>query len=86
MIMSRLIIALAIVLVLVLVIVLYRGELFARKNRFASGSGPYSMQLYDSPRYYPFYEGREYTKWDRDGRCATYCRASGDGGCAVVCR
>ncbi len=58
-----------------------------RAHPWAGGRGPYGLQLYDSPRYYPYYEARDYLDaWNRDGRCAAYCAASEDGGCAVACR
>lgn len=58
-----------------------------RRGEWVGGRGPYNLQLYDSPRYYPFYEGKDYmASWDKAGRCSAYCRASNDGGCAVVCR
>jgi hypothetical protein len=58
-----------------------------RRGEWVGGRGPYHQQLYDSPRYYPYYEGKDYmASWDKAGRCSAYCRASDDGGCAVVCR
>jgi hypothetical protein len=58
-----------------------------RRGEWVGGRGPYNLQLYDSPRYYPFYEGKDYmASWDNAGRCSAYCRASDDGGCAVTCR
>ena len=58
-----------------------------RQGEWDGGRGPYNLQLYDAPYFYPYYESRDYmAAWDNEGRCATYCRASGDGGCAVVCR
>ena len=59
----------------------------SRRGTWVGGRGPYNLQLYDSPRYYPSYEGKDYTaSWDEAGRCSAYCRASDDGGCAVACR
>lgn len=58
-----------------------------RQGDWVGGRGPYNLQLYDSPRYYPFYEAKDYmSAWDKAGRCSAYCRASDDGGCAVSCR
>lgn len=58
-----------------------------RRGDWVGGRGPYNLQLYDSPRYYPYYEAKDYmSAWDKAGRCSAYCRASDDGGCAVVCR
>ena len=55
-----------------------------KKSPFRGGEGPYGMELYDSPYYYPYYQSRDYTEaWDLNGRCSAYCR--GDG-CAVECR
>ena len=58
-----------------------------RRGDWVGGRGPYNLQLYDNPYYYPYYETRDYADaWDRNGRCAVYCSASGDGGCTVTCR
>ena len=58
-----------------------------RGSGWVGGRGPYNLQLYDSPRYYPYYESRDYANaWDTSGRCSVSCSASEDGGCAVVCR
>ena len=40
------------------------------KSNFVSG--PYNLQLYDFPYFYPFYIGRNVTDWDGDKRCASY--------------
>ena len=58
-----------------------------RRGEWSGGRGPYNLQLYDSPHYYPYYESKDVMNaWDGDGRCVSYCRASDDGGCAVACR
>ena len=58
-----------------------------RELRSRVGRGPYNLQLYDSPFYYPYYKARDLmAAWDRSGRCVAYCSASEDGGCAVACR
>lgn len=58
-----------------------------RRGDWVGGRGPYNLQLYDSPYFYPYYEARDYMDaWDKDARCSAYCSASEDGGCAVVCR
>jgi hypothetical protein len=58
-----------------------------RRGEWRGGGGPYNLQLYDSPRYYPYYEGRDYAAaWDHAGRCSVFCSASEDGGCALSCR
>jgi hypothetical protein len=44
--------------------------------------GPYNIGLYDSPRYYPFYQARNWLTWDPDRRCVAYCRG---GGCTLSC-
>lgn len=44
---------------------------------------PYGLGLYDSPRYYPHYQSRDWAEWDADGRCITTCR---DDGCVQVCQ
>ena len=58
-----------------------------QRDKWVGGQGPYNLQLYDAPQYYPYYESRDVMgTWDNEGRCVSYCRASDDGGCAVVCR
>lgn len=58
-----------------------------RRGQWEGSRGPYGLTLYDNAHYYPYYESRDYLNaWDRNGRCAAYCSASEDGGCAVVCR
>lgn len=53
----------------------------------SSCGGSSNLQRYDSPHLYPYYESCGVVGGlDTSGRCATYCRASGDGGCAVACR
>ena len=48
------------------------------------GAGPYNLQLYDSPHFYPFYQGRDWRNaWDVHGRCSANCRKDG---CTLVCR
>jgi hypothetical protein len=58
-----------------------------RRGEWVGGRGPYNLQLYDRPYYYPYYEAKDYmSAWDNTGRCVAYCSASEDGGCAVSCR
>lgn len=76
-----------IIVLLILITATFVAKRRAGIEPFAPDSanrGPYNIGLYDSPYYYPFYQGREYTAaWDGGGQCVTYCRADG---CTVVCR
>lgn len=54
-----------------------------------AGGGPCGENLYDAPRIYSCLQNASrgvLGRWNSEGRCAAYCRASEDGGCAVVCR
>lgn len=63
------------------------GDRPIRRGEWVGGRGPYNLQLYDAPHYYPYYESRDYmAAWDNTGRCAAFCSASEDGGCTVSCR
>ena len=89
----KVILAILVILVVFIILLIAGARIGASlshiKTTFAGtrwdrgGSGPYNIQLYDSPRYYPFYMGRDWTNWDADNRCSAHCR---DDGCAVVCR
>jgi hypothetical protein len=50
---------------------------------FGRGRGPYNIGLYDSPRYYPYYQAQDWLAWDTDGRCSAACRSDG---CTLQCR
>ena len=56
------------------------------------GRGPYGLQLYDTPRYYPYYPGRSPRYAAYGPRCVLYCAGGAGllGGqaeeCAVSCR
>lgn len=64
-----------------------RPNVNLRGARWWAGKGPYNLQLYDSPRYYPYYEARDYMNaWDSHARCSASCGTSADGGCTVSCR
>lgn len=74
-------------ILLVLAIVQMARQKGGRKDTACGGGGggPYNIQLYDSPRYYPYYWARDYTcPWDSTGRCAAYCGAGPP--CTVSCR
>lgn len=83
--------AVLIVLVLLLLVWGWRRE----QGEHFYDTGPLNMQLYDSPRYYPYYMGRDALMFDSDARCAAYCMGSdpteatgpaSPGGCTVWCR
>ena len=86
-------IAAAVVLAIVLLARLRKSPMrgSARGEKFA---GPYNIQLYDYPFFYPHYVARDAAAWDGDERCATYCSApdelapgtDGTTGCTVWCR
>ena len=68
------------------------GEGFPPPGRGPYGRGPYGLQLYDAPRYYPYYPGRSPRYAAYGPRCVLYC-AGGAGllgeqaeECAVSCR
>lgn len=85
---GRLLLAAAVVAVVAVIAALTWAKISRRRRGgFASGGvAPYGLPLTDSPHFYPYYKGREYTTWDVGNRCVAYCRAAEDGGCAVVCR
>ncbi|MDE2095892.1 MAG: hypothetical protein KGL39_01445 [Patescibacteria group bacterium] len=77
-------IALALVLALIVITTLSSaGPARLRRLGRSTMSGPYNIQLYDVPLYYPDYVGRAATSWDGDKRCAAYCEKEP---CAVWCR
>lgn len=79
--MGALYVALVVAIIIVIVVQVSGADLIGNgKQRFCE-TGPYGMSLFDSPRYYPFYEGQAYV--GAAPQCVPYCRA---GGCAVVCR
>lgn len=72
------------VAVVIVIIVLVRRNRSARAGAPSQfTSGPYNIQLYDYPYYYPFYTGRNATDWDGDKHCVSYCSQEP---CAVWCR
>ncbi len=71
-------IALAVVILLLVALVI-AGR--TSPGGFDTG-GPYNIGLYDSPRYYPFYQARDWLTGAPDSRCVAYCR--GDG-CTLAC-
>lgn len=75
-----------IVLLLLVLLIVYLASRGGHTDKFnpscRGGRGPYGIQLYDSPHYYPYYEPRDHS----NTRCAVYCSVSEDGGCAVSCR
>lgn len=54
-----------------------------------AGMGPYHLQIYDVPLYYPYYKGSQQVPWDFDGKCSVSCTPKpGDPEkrCTVWCR
>jgi hypothetical protein len=53
------------------------------------GMGPYHLQIYDAPHYYPYYKGSHQVYWDFNGKCGVWCAPTpGDPEkkCTVWCR
>lgn len=73
---------LALLIVVILVVAwAARGRAEARGGAFCPG--PYNMQLYDSPYFYPYYEARAQQQWDADRKCVSFC---GQSPCTIWCR
>ncbi len=77
----------AIILILAFLFAICSGKDFLTGKDTYCGSvydmGPYNIQLYDRPYYYPRWEGNHNLWWDTNARCAAYCTQSP---CVVWCR
>jgi hypothetical protein len=71
----------SLLIIIVLALAWYSHREGQRGGTFCPG--PYNIGLYDSPHFYPTYEGRDSVEWDGDRRCATYCQQEP---CVVWCR
>lgn len=80
----------AVLALLIVVILALTGAAFMRPKAGRSQAhggtfcpGPYNMQIYDSPYFYPYYEARAQQQWDADRKCVSFC---GQSPCTIWCR
>jgi hypothetical protein len=74
------------ILVLLVIVILAAAWAFHSQTRARGGTfcpGPYNMQIYDSPYFYPYYEARAQQQWDADRKCVSFC---GQSPCTIWCR
>jgi hypothetical protein len=71
------------VLVTIILAAAWAAHLRTRERGGAFCPGPYNMQIYDSPYFYPYYEARAQQQWDADRKCVSFC---GQSPCTVWCR
>ena len=80
-------IIIVIILILAVLFVAFSDKIFRGKKDKYCGSiydmGPYNIQLYDKPYYYPKWEGNHQLWWDTNARCAAYCAQTP---CTIWCR
>lgn len=77
------VLVLLVVIILVAFAAIWVLPLRTRERGGAFCPGPYNMQIYDSPYFYPYYEARAQQQWDADRKCVSFC---GQSPCTIWCR